>query len=160
MLWCWRRLLRVLWTARRSKQSILKEISLNIHCKDWCLSWNSNILATWCKELTHLKRSWCWEIEGRKRRGWQRMRWLDDSMRMSLYKLQELVINRKAWNAGIESQRVGLDWMTKLNWREKLKIQLILLCNASSIRILDKEVWRTSRLVNTWRCTWEGSMTR
>ena len=59
-LWCWRRLLRVPWTARRSNQSILKEI-LNIQWKDWCWSWNFNTLATWCKDLTHLKRAWCWE---------------------------------------------------------------------------------------------------
>ena len=58
-LWCWRRLLRVPWTARRSNQSILKEIRL--HWKDWCWSWNSNTLATWCQGLTHLKRPWCWE---------------------------------------------------------------------------------------------------
>ena len=58
-LWCWRRLLGVPWTARRSNQSILKEISLNSHWKDWC--WNSNILATWCEELDHFKRPWCWE---------------------------------------------------------------------------------------------------
>ena len=60
-LWCWRRLLRVPWTARRSNQSILKEVSLNIHWKDWCWSWSSNTLATWCKELTHWKRPLCWE---------------------------------------------------------------------------------------------------
>ena len=75
-LWCWRRLLRVPWAARRSNQSILKEIrpeysleglmlklklkDLNIHWKDWCWSWKST-LATWCEELTHLKRPWCWE---------------------------------------------------------------------------------------------------
>ena len=58
-MWCWRSLLRVPWTARRSNQSILKELSLNIHWKDWC--WSSNILATWCEELTHLKIPWCWE---------------------------------------------------------------------------------------------------
>ena len=52
-LWCWRRLLRVPWTARRSV--------LNVHWKDWCWSWNSNTLATWCEELTHLKRPWCRE---------------------------------------------------------------------------------------------------
>ena len=57
-LWCWRRLLRVPWTARRSNQSILKEINPKYHWKDWCWSWNSNILATWCEELTHWKRSW------------------------------------------------------------------------------------------------------
>ena len=60
-LWCWRRLLRVPWTARRSNQSILKESVLNIHWRDWCWSWNSNILATSCEELTHWKRPWCWE---------------------------------------------------------------------------------------------------
>ena len=57
-LWCWRSLLRVPWTARRSNQSILKEIS---HWKDWCWSCNSNTLATWCEELSHLKRPWCWQ---------------------------------------------------------------------------------------------------
>ena len=60
-LWCWRRLLRVPWTARRSNQSILKEIGPGCNWKDWCWSWNSNTLATWCEELTHLKRPWCWE---------------------------------------------------------------------------------------------------
>ena len=59
-LWCWRRLLRVPSTARRSNQSILKRSVLNIHWKDWCWSWNSNTLATSCEELTHLKRP-CWE---------------------------------------------------------------------------------------------------
>ena len=62
-LWCWRRLLRVPWTARRSNQSILKEISpeYSLIFTDWCWSRNSNTLATWCEELTHLKRPWCWE---------------------------------------------------------------------------------------------------
>ena len=60
-LWCWRRLLRVPWTARRSNQSILKEISPEYYWKDWCWSWNSNTLATWWEELTHWKGPWCWE---------------------------------------------------------------------------------------------------
>ena len=61
-LWCWRRLLRVPWTSRRSNQSILKEISaLNIHWKDWCWSWSSNTLATWCEEPTHWKTPCSWE---------------------------------------------------------------------------------------------------
>ena len=58
-LWRWRPM-RVPWTARRSNQSMLKEIVLGIHWKDWCWSWSSNTLATWCKELTHWKRPWCW----------------------------------------------------------------------------------------------------
>ena len=60
-LWCWRRLLRVPWNARRSNQSILKEISPGCHWKDWCRSWNPNTLATWWEELIHWKRPWCWE---------------------------------------------------------------------------------------------------
>ena len=73
-LWCWWSLLRVPWTARRSNQSILKEISPGVHWKDWCWSWNSNTLATWYEDLTHLKRPWCWErlkvgTEGNDR-GW------------------------------------------------------------------------------------------
>ena len=60
-LWCWRGLLRAPWTARRSNQSILKEINPECSFKDWYWNWNSSSLATWCKELTHLKRPWCWE---------------------------------------------------------------------------------------------------
>ena len=60
-LWCWRRLLRVRWIARRSNQSIQKKSVLIIHWKDWCWNWNSNTLATWCWKQTHLKKSWCWE---------------------------------------------------------------------------------------------------
>ena len=73
-LWCWRRLLTVLWSARRSNQSILKGINLNIHWEDWCWSWNSSILVTWCKQLTHRKSPWCRERlrAGREEgiRGW------------------------------------------------------------------------------------------
>ena len=73
-LWYWRRLLRFPWAARRSNQSILKEISPGVHWKDWCRSWNSSTLATSCEELTHWKRSWCWEGLGAggegDNRGW------------------------------------------------------------------------------------------
>ena len=60
-LWCWRRLLRVPWTARRSNQSILREINPEYSLEELMWSWNSNTLATWCEELTHWKRPWCWE---------------------------------------------------------------------------------------------------
>ena len=60
-LWCWRRLLRVPWTARRSNESILKEIPLNSNWKDQCWGWSSNTLATWYQQSAHWKRSWCWE---------------------------------------------------------------------------------------------------
>ena len=110
-LWCWRRLLRVPWTARRSNQSTLRKSILTIHWKDWC--WNSNTLATLCEELTHLKRSWCWErlkVEGGRRRGWQRMRWLDgiiNPMDVNLSKLREIVKDGDTWCAALQrSQRV------------------------------------------------------
>jgi len=73
-LWCWRRLLRVPWTARRSNQSILKEINPEYSLRDWCWSWSSNTLVIWYEELTHLKRPWCWERLGEGgeegNRGW------------------------------------------------------------------------------------------
>ena len=73
-LWCWRRLLGVPWATRRSNQSILKKLVLNIHWKDWCWSWNSDTLTTWCEKLTYLKRPCCWERlkveEEADNRGW------------------------------------------------------------------------------------------
>ena len=60
-LWCWRRLLRVSWTARRSNESILKEVNPEYSLEDWCWNWSSNTWATWCEELTPWKRPWCWE---------------------------------------------------------------------------------------------------
>ena len=119
-LWCWRRLWRVPWTARRSNQSILKEISPNIHCKDWCWSWNSNTLATWCEELTHWKRPWCWERlkaeEGDNRRwdGW---------MASPTWWTWVWVGSGSWWWTGkpgvlqsIGLQRVRHNWATELNW--------------------------------------------
>ena len=61
-LWCWKRLLQVPWPARRSNQSIPEKINPEYSLKNWCWSWNSNTLATWCEEVTHLKRPWCYEI--------------------------------------------------------------------------------------------------
>ena len=75
-LWCWRRLLRVPWTARRSNQSTLKEINPNIHWKDWCWSWITNTLDTWCQEPIHWKRPCCWK-RLRARGEWGNKEWDD-----------------------------------------------------------------------------------
>ena len=120
-LWCWRRLLRVSWTARRSNQSILRKSALNIHWKDRCWSWNSNTSATWCEELTHLKRLWCWERlnvgEERDDRGW-------DGWMASPTQWTWVWVNSGSWwwtrRPGVlqsmGSQRVRHNWATELNW--------------------------------------------
>ena len=128
-LWCWRRLLRVPWTARRSNQSILKEIS------PWC-SLEGLMLKLKLQSFGHLmgrfdtleKTLMLGGIGGRRRRERQRIRWLKgitSSMDMNLGELQELVMDREAWHAAIHrvtKSRTQLSSWTELNWKKSLAI--------------------------------------
>ena len=132
-LWCWRRLLRVPWTARRSYQSILREISPEYSLEDWYWSWNSNTLAPWWEELTHWKWPWCWERlkAGGKGddRGW-------DCWMASLTQWARVWVGYGSWwQGGLACCSPWgckeLDMTNRLNWLIKFKTPWAAVCQAT-----------------------------
>ena len=143
-MWCWRRLLRVLWTARRSNQSILKEINPEYSLEELMLKLKLQYFDHLMRRVDSLEKIlMLGKTEDRRRRGWQRVRWLDgitDSMDNSLNKLRELVKDREAWRAEVHGVAKSQTWLSK--WTTMVQPNL------------DKDLWgRPPQLGSLWLLT-------
>ena len=161
-LWCWRRLLRVPWTLRRSNQSILKEISPGCSLEGLILKLQLQYFGLLTQRADSFEKTlMLGKIEGRRRRGRQRMRWLDgitDSMDMGLGGLWQLVMDREAWRAAVHG--VEKSWIQLSDWTElvaqlvkKLPVMQTWVWSLGWKDTLEKEMTIPSRIL-AWRIPW------